>query len=174
MVAQHRVKDEVPKGRNINRRPSHVAIVDWQLHNPTGKVSDLAEYLGVSKQLIYIMCGTDGFKDYQSRRFAEHEKGVSTSLIGDAEDMTRGALREMTKRVKSEAELLPCFSRREAAERGLRALLPAGRGAVGPAGGNVNVFVGVTKETLAEARGQMKVVQGHEAPQDAELLPPTA
>ncbi len=89
----------------VNDKPLHVAIVDWELQNPGGRLAECAKALKYSEGAISQVRNSDAFQDYRSRCLQDHQTRISDDVINKVGGLVDLSLSEMMYRIQHDKTL---------------------------------------------------------------------
>lgn len=147
----------------------HEQIVDWMLSNPKGTLGQCAGFFAVTQPWLSTVINSDAFKDYMSRRRAEHQRLLSQNVVEKVEGLAHLSLEVLHDRIEAERHQISLGLVRETADMALKAC-----GYRANSGPQVNVQIGLVDPTvLARAREKMRVINNEEESEQP-TLPPAA
>ncbi len=154
-------------------RPWHEQIVDWMLHNPHLTQGQCALYFHTTEAWLSSVINSDLFREYKSRRFADHHENVSHSVIERVSGLAGLSIEVLEERIKAEREDIPLGIVLDSASLMLKSM---GYGPkVGPAApaATINLNMnGAPAEVLAQAREDLRKthVENTVEAEDAEII----
>ncbi len=154
-------------------RPWHEQIVDWMLQNPHLTQGECALFFSKTETWLSSVVNSDLFREYKSRRFADHQENVSHSVIERVSGLAGLSLEVLQERIKEERADIPLGIVLDSATLMLKSM---GFGPkVGPAAPTATINLnlnGAPAKVLAEARDDLRRthVENTIEAEDAEIV----
>ena len=152
----------------------HEQIVDWMLQNPHLTQGDCALFFDKTEAWLSSVINSDLFREYKSRRFADHHENVSHSVIERVSGLAGLSLEVLHERIEAEKKDIPLGIVLDSATLMLKSMGfgPKATPAQAPSATiNVNLN-GAPAEVLAQARDDLRKthVENTVEAEDAEVI----
>ena len=154
-------------------RPWHEQIVDWMLQNPHLTQGQCALYFSKTEAWLSSVINSDLFREYKSRRFADHHENVSHSVIERVSGLAGLSLEVLHKRIEEEKEDIPLGIVLDSATLMLKSMGFGPKAAPAPAPTTITLNLnGAPAEVLAQARDDLRKthVENTVEAEDAEVV----
>jgi hypothetical protein len=142
-----------PKNPYENRwRWWYPAIADWMLRNPGRPMKDCAAELGKAENTIYMIAGTDMFRDYLAKRRAMYREQHDFALVSKVTQVAEASLDLILDRLDKKRDAVPM----DLLDRLGYGAKPAPMVQINTSVDNRHVTVPVSLDALAEARATLR------------------
>lgn len=94
-------RDENGRYQVTELKPWHERIVDYMIFNPHAKIVDVATAFGVTPVWVGQLMKTDAFREYYTKRMAEHQGLIGEAIIAKMQGVAVKALDVVAKKLDS-------------------------------------------------------------------------